>query len=66
MTYNTVANYKDHFADILADVTAEDPTYADNIVRGFLEALNDWLDYHQQQADAYTQLRERVRQALTV
>ena len=64
--YNSPENYADLFADILADIDAEDPSYGDNIVKGFLIAIEDWLAYHQKQTDEYAQLRERVREALAM
>jgi hypothetical protein len=64
--YNSPENYADLFADILADIDADDSSYGENIVKGFLFAIEDWLAYHQKQTDAYTQLRERVREALAV
>ena len=64
--YNSPENYADLFADILADIDADDPSYGDNIVKGFLFAIDDWLAYHPKQTDAYTQLRQRVREALAM
>lgn len=66
MTYGTKEFYAEQFADILADVQADEPRYADAIVEGFFIAVNDWLKYHAEQVDAYTKLRERVRTALAV
>ena len=66
MTYGTPEFYAEGFADYLADVDADNPATVDNLVEGFLVAVGDWLDYHQKQADAYTELRERIRKALTV
>jgi len=66
LKYGTPEYYADLFADTLADVDGEDPGTIDNIMSGFYAALNDWFDYHEQQANAYSQLRERVRKALAV
>lgn len=66
MTYGTKEYYAEQFSDILADVQADEPRYADAIVEGFLIAVDDWLGYHQEQVNAYTKLGERVRSALTV
>jgi hypothetical protein len=66
MTYGTPEFYAEQFADVLADVDGDRPEVGDAIVAGFLTAVNDWLTYHQVQVNAYTQLRERVRSALTV
>ena len=64
--YNSPENYTDLFADILADIDADDSSYGENIVKGFLFAIEDWLAYHQKQTDAYAQLRQRVREALAM
>jgi len=66
LTYGTPEFYAEQFADLLADVDNEDPAIAENILSGFYIALNDWFDYHEQQANAYAELRVRVREALAV
>lgn len=66
LTYGTPEFYEEQFSDLLADVEAGNPEIADNIVKGFFLALDSWFNYHQEQADAYDQLRERVREALAV
>lgn len=64
--YGSVEFYADQFSDLLADVQADTPQYADNIINGFLMSVDDWLKYHQVQVDAYANLRERIRQALAM
>ena len=71
LKYGTPEFYAEQFSDILADVDLADedakiPSTAENILSGFYIALDDWFDYHEQQADAYAQLRQRVREALAV
>ena len=66
LKYGTPEYYADLFADVLADVDGENPATIDNIMSGFYLALNDWFEYHEQQANAYAQLRVRVREALAV
>jgi hypothetical protein len=66
MTYGTTEHYTEMFSDILADIQSDDPETSTNIVNGFLAALNDWKDYHQNQAYEYESIGERVRQALAV
>ena len=66
MNYGTPEFYAESFSDYLSDVDADNPATVDNLVEGFLMAVGEWLDYHQKQADAYTELRERIRKALTV
>jgi len=66
LTYGTPEFYAEQFSDIIADVDAETPATAENILSGFYIALNDWFDYHEQQANAYAELRIRVREALAV
>jgi len=64
--YGTPEYYAYLFGDILADVDNAQPTYADAIVEGFIKAVDDWFNYHDEQARTYAELRKRVRQALTV
>ena len=66
LTYGTPEFYAEQFSDLLADVDNEDPAIAENILSGFYIALNDWFDYHEQQANAYAELRVRVREALAM
>jgi hypothetical protein len=66
LTYGTAEYYAELFGDILADVDAERPEYADAILNGFVQAVNDWLLYHDKQTKAYKVLRERVHQTLAV
>ena len=66
LTYGTPEFYAEQFSDLLADVDNEDPAIAENILSGFYIALNDWFGYHEQQANAYAELRVRVREALAV
>ena len=58
--------YAAMFADLLADVDGEDPEATDNIMDGFMLALEDWFNYHDVQARTYSDLRLRVRKSLGV
>ena len=63
--YGTVEFYSEMFSDILADVDLETaPNSPDNILKGFYHALDSWIDYHHRQTTAYTDLRQRVKEAL--
>jgi vacuolar-type H+-ATPase subunit E/Vma4 len=62
--YGTVECYFEQFSDILADVDAKDPSYGENIVKGFYAALDDWLDYHKNQTEAYAELRRSIQEAI--
>ena len=66
LEYGTPEFYAECFADFLADVDNEDPGTVDNIIEGFLMSVDDWFNYHEQQANVYAQLRQRVREALAV
>lgn len=65
-TYGTPEFYADMFSDCLADADGKDPKYGDNLVKGFLLALDDWLNYHKEQVDEYERIKQRVRQALAM
>ena len=62
--YGTVEFYFEQFSDILADVDAKDSSYGENIVKGFYAALDDWLDYHKNQTEAYAELRRSIQEAI--
>jgi hypothetical protein len=66
LTYGTPEFYAEGFSDLLADVDADDPATAENLIEGFYQALDSWFEYHDAQARAYADIRKRVRQALTV
>jgi pantothenate kinase len=64
--YGSVEYYADDFSDFLADVDSENPATAENLIKGFCQALDSWFEYHDEQARTYADIRKRVRQALTV
>ena len=66
LKYGTPEFYAEHFGDMLADVDGDDPTATDSIIKGFFTAVDDWFNYHEQQANAYAHLRQRVREALAM
>jgi len=51
--YGTVKFYADQFADILIDVDYENIDTMENIIKGFYEAIESLLSYHENQAEAY-------------
>lgn len=65
-TYGTVEFYTEQFSDILADADGKDSRYGDNMIKGFLLALDDWLNYHKEQVDEYERIKQRVCQALAM
>ena len=65
--YGTAEYYSAMFSDIMADVDAEyAPNATENIYKGFLMAIDSWLEYHSHQTNEYSKFRERVRQTLGV
>ena len=47
--YGTKEFYAEQFADLIADVQHDSPEFSDNLVSGFLLALDDWRQYHVKQ-----------------
>ena len=47
--YGTKEFYAQQFADLIADVQHDSPECSDNLVSGFLLALDDWRQYHVKQ-----------------
>jgi len=65
--YGTAEYYSEMFSDIMADVDAEyAPNATENIYKGFLMAIDSWLEYHSYQTNEYSKFRERVRKSLGV
>ena len=44
--YGSKEFYAEQFADLIADVQHDSPICSDNLVAGFLLALDDWRKYH--------------------
>ena len=44
--YGTKEFYAEQFADLIADVQHDSPEFSDNLVAGFLLAIDDWRKYH--------------------
>ena len=47
--YGTKEYYAEMFADFIADVQHDSPEVSDNLVAGFLLAIDDWRKYHVKQ-----------------
>lgn len=60
MHYNSVGNYANLFADIIADVQGDDPTTTDNMVAGFKQAIKDWRDYHAKQIVEFDRMEKMI------
>ena len=44
--YGTKEYYAEQFADFIADVQHDAPEISDNLVAGFLLAIDEWRNYH--------------------
>ena len=44
--YGTKEYYAEQFADLISDVQHDSPEFSDNLIAGFLLALDDWRKYH--------------------
>ena len=63
--FGTIDYFTEQFSDILADVDVErDPNGPDIILKAFFNALDEWLGYHEKQAQAYYRLQYRLKEAL--
>jgi len=47
--YGSKEFYAEQFADLIADCQHDSPEYSDNLVTGFLLAIDDWRQYHVKQ-----------------
>ena len=59
--YGTVEFYKNLFADIVGDIGDDGPDPSQNVVEGFIEALDEWQAYHQGAANRYQELLNKLR-----
>ena len=64
LEYGTPEFYAECFADFLADVDGKDPSTVESIFEGFLRSIDEWFNYHEEQASAYDELHARVRKVL--
>ena len=62
--YGTVEYYAELFSDIICGVDTDDPDSVDNILKGFYQSLDEWLEYHEKQAEAYKTMKQKVTAAL--
>ncbi len=44
--YGTKEYYAEMFADFIADIQHDSPEVSNNLVAGFLLAIDDWRKYH--------------------
>jgi len=64
--YGTAEFYKEGFADYLADIDATNPATTANLIKGLFMAIDEWFEYHDEQARAYAEIRKRVHQTLAL
>ena len=58
--YGSVEYYAEHFSDIIADVGDDGaPEAGEKILAAFKEAIESWLEYHQNSASKYEELLEK-------
>lgn len=63
--YGTQEHYKEMFSDILADIACyntveENLDSIDNVLAGFINAIDEWLVYHNTACRSYAELRKRL------
>jgi len=65
--YGTAEYYSEMFSDIIAEIDGKGaPKSMENVLNGFLMAIDSWLEYHTDQANVYTDLRSRIHHSLGV
>lgn len=60
--HGTVEYYKSHFSDILADAGDDDDKHARGniILTAFIEALKEWMGWHENAAKIYNHMLDRL------
>ena len=62
--YATVEYFAELFSDIISAVDSDEPDIADNILKGFYQSLDEWLEWHEKQTEAYKTMKQKVTAAL--
>ena len=62
--YGTKEFYAEQFADLIADVQHDSPEFSDNLVAGFLLALDDWRKYHVNQILELDRVQSNITETL--
>ena len=60
--YGTKEFYAEQFADLIADVQHDSPEFSDNLVAGFLLALDDWRKYHVKQILELDRVQSNIKE----
>jgi hypothetical protein len=60
--YGTPQFYADLFSDILGDIGDDSPVDpTDNIIAGFIMAVDSWQEYHSKAAAKYQALKDKLK-----
>lgn len=59
-TYGTKEYYAEQFSDFIADIQHDSPQVSDNLVAGFLLAIDDWRKYHVSQILELDRVQQKV------
>ena len=58
--YGSVEFYTEMFSDILADAQYDDPSYGNNIISGFKNAIRMWRMYHENSVREYERIEKQA------
>lgn len=64
LEYGTVEYFAEVFSDIISAVDSDRPDIADNILKGFYQSLNEWLEWHEKQTEEYKTMKQKLSAAL--
>jgi hypothetical protein len=64
--YGTSQYYAHLFADIIADIQSDSPEFSDNLISGFLLAIDDWRKYHARQILELDRVEQQFHDKSTV
>lgn len=63
--YGSPEFYKGFFADILADIQADDSTSTENLVAGLRLAINEWQEHYRSQDKEFNRLKGLLSKEFT-
>ena len=64
--YGTTEYYAHLFGDIIADIQSDSPEFSDNLVSGFLLAIDYWRKYHANQILELDRVEQQIYDKSTV
>lgn len=66
MNYGTPKYYAEMFSNLIADAQHDSPQFGDNLTEGFMLAIEQWKQYHEQQIQELERITKKVNDKIGV